>query len=284
VGASERAAVLHRLIADGKPYEKHLELAGQHSEKIRLQHLQNAKDYKGRLQDMQVRLGEKAQAERRSLQRSMSEYELKRKQRDDAVARELKATAQDFVAWKKDMESRVSGLPKVHGEPPAGESVERAEQRQQLPGQLAETSKRYFAQRRDMMQRLASQSASPPVVRKAAEDEATRKALGLAKISTQAQEYGAFLQEMHARHDERVQEARRSLAAQEKEARECARDGRSTLEARLAEEQRLAKEELAQVVARAHSRSRGYAGYHPVEKSYRRLREEEAERTLINGG
>jgi len=277
--ADERKYEIHKLVVDRKPFSAHLRLAKSRAEDLRRQDAEFSKEHREGLREMQRRLDEQSQENKRAWMRGLRDARLRKADGAEDVAARLKEQQTTYFAARADMEARVRSLPKLCGEPPAKETAERTAQREARLRAVTDVTKQYVQERKEFQKTLAERprSLSTGALRRpTAAVVEERKAAGLAQLSQAYKEYEATLQDVHDRHHQRILDERRQMREDFQGHLDFRLAAQDSLKAKHLAQQEQAKREAEERNERIRNRSKSFGGYSPKVKSDRRLREEAA--------
>lgn len=267
---------LHRLLHEKKSYQEHLDLARSYSETQRLADQDRAKSYLKGIKDVQAENDARGAKDRAEVARRIREHRESRESRDDDLRGSMRATSLEYTDWRTSMQGRVKNLGKIWGGAPVQEGEERQQMREENRRNMRLGSRRYM-QEQEALRRSLSASIVKTYRGTSMEEAAEeRKRTATTAMSQTARDWESHLESLYKKHDDRIRQVQRGHVTRHLERVESLESGRLAVTTRLDATAKKAKAETQARDQRIATRSKGFAGYQPLEKSEKRLRVEKA--------
>lgn len=291
-GSKDRTKELHLLLTDQKPYKHHERLAARRAQEGKKQDDDTLNAWKDHLRDMYQRIDGEAEGRRQEMYSQMRAYKRRNAASDSNLKQMLRDQAKDHLDFLKDMGGRVNSMPPMWGGEPLRETRERTQARKDAHKGVIEQTKDYKQAIKSLNSELDKRGPQEwtAVPRPSNETiQSRRKAKGLAELTQKKEDYESTLEAMMDREHQRVTSERREMRRQCREADLRLSQEKGDLLKSLNDTQAMKKAELDGIQARVNGRGNGRpdhpeftgyatAGYTPVEKGAKRLRDHAAER------
>lgn len=291
-GQPGRIAELHRLLSAKRTYQTHLDLSSCVIEEGRRKQREHWQEFKTHMTKVQEDLHEKAEEGRMKLQQEMRELRMRHSKSESGIARRLSHQNQEYMSWREDMEKRVSQMPPLCAGSPVTD--ERGAERRQEQKAIKERTRDYFKSIAELKERIATgerplvsggggapKSSELAMPMSVSRDVERKKTQGLKRLSQQHRDYEQFLEGIYESNNTKSESARKIMQREVREIKQTEKDRQLSASAKLAETtkaQTMEVEERRRVLA--EKRPKGFAGYQPVAKGKRRVRNEAADQEL----
>jgi len=266
---------LHRLLADKKSYDEHLQLARTYSEPARLALREHAKAHKTQLGDLQKRCEDKAAEERRQMREGGKEYREKRAASEAALKASFRNQSLDFLANKDAMNKRVAELGYIWGDGGPAEPAERKRQRADARREMHAETRRYLNEQKQLAKTLSESIVRTRI--DVAAEEAAKEARAAEKRSAMKQDfltYESKVEGVYNTHHERIREVQRGHKERHLERLARLESDADRVAQAFEKVKQKGRTEMEEREARMKNRGKCLGGYVPLHKSEKRLREE----------
>lgn len=278
-------------MTDQKPYAHHERLAIRRANEGKKADAERLSIFREDLREMHAKIDAEANERRQETFRSIRAHKNRGAASDSNLRQTLRDQAKDHQNFLGDMQERVWQMPPIWGGEPIRETKERIQARSETHKHVVQQTKDYKEMIKSLSDELADRGPQDwTAVPRTSNDTIIkhRKAAGIATLTQNKESYEAFLEGMEEREHVRILGERGEAKQRCRESDMRLASDKTKLMQSLNDTSVLKKAELDGIQDRVnargngdpqHSEFTGYAtaGYHPVDKSSKRLRDHAAE-------
>jgi len=291
-GSKDRTKELHLLLTDQKPYSHHERLATKRANDGKKADADRLSAFREDLREMHAKIDGESAERKAEMLRGMRAYRRRKASSESDLRATLRDQGKDHKDFLADMNARTWQMQPIWGKTDEfRETKERTRARGDASRAVVEQTKDYKQMIKGLEADLGNRGPQDwTAVPKPCNETIVRhrKAAGLAKLTQDKTQYEAFLDDMDGREHQRALGERHEIRGRVRDSELRLAGDKTTLLKSLNDTNSMKKAELDGIQARVNGRGNGdpnhhefngyaTAGYAPVDKSSKRLRDHAAE-------